>query len=61
MPDITHPPRADFSIGARFSTLYESGCIVVTLPDTDGNFIGTDSDGVDCSYSIGMVVNIERN
>lgn len=44
------------TIGQRFDTPFENGCIVVTSPDETGSFIGLDSDGEACSYSVDMVV-----
>ena len=44
------------TIGMVFATKYEKGCLCVTLPDSEGNFIGIDSDGVECDYHISMVV-----
>ena len=44
------------TIGQVFATTYESGCIVVTLPDSDGNFVALDSDGVECDFCVSMVL-----
>lgn len=44
------------SIGQVFNTAYESGCVVVSLPDSNGNFVALDSDGVECEFHVSMVV-----
>lgn len=50
-----------FAIGDVFATPFEAGCVVTTLPDdASGIFYALDSDGVECSYSVAMVTEIER-
>lgn len=44
-------------IGMKFDTNYETGCIVVALPDAQGNFVGLDSDGVECEFHVSMIIN----
>lgn len=46
------------SIGQRFDTPYERGCIAVSAPDLVGNFDAYDSDGVLCSFSPAMVTRV---
>lgn len=41
--------------GAEFDTPFERGCIVVTLPNSRGNFVALDSAGVECHYTLDMV------
>lgn len=45
----------DLHVGQEFDTIWERGCVVVTLPDKDGNFDAKDSDGIICSYHLSMV------
>lgn len=51
--------------GVQFSTPYESGCIVLTAPITEGplrgSFTALDSDGVECSYHVCMVGTIDTD
>lgn len=42
--------------GMKFDTNYETGCTFITLPDKHGNFVGLDSDGVECEFHADMVV-----
>jgi hypothetical protein len=44
------------TIGMMFDTAYEQGCVVVSLPDAQGNFIALDSDGVECDFHVSMVI-----
>lgn len=46
-------------VGARFATEFETGCQVTAGPDEHGNFLALDSDGVECRFTILMVVRIE--
>jgi hypothetical protein len=41
-----------------FDTLFEEGCIALTKPNADGtgNFIGLDSDRVECEFNVKMIV-----
>lgn len=41
--------------GTVFNTPFEKGCVAVSSPDQFGGFVATDSDGVECSYSVAMV------
>ena len=41
--------------GDTFGTPYERGCVALEEPDEYGNFLATDSDGVECAYSTSMV------
>lgn len=45
--------------GVQFSTRFEQGCTVATVPDELGNFEGYDSDNVRCQFSLAMVEAIE--
>lgn len=55
----TRPPlMALLKPGVRFSTPFESGCIVVGEPDQFGAFVALDSDGVACEYSVPMVTEV---
>lgn len=47
------------TIGARFATEAETGCAVPGPVEDNGNFMALDSDGVECSFNILMVVRIE--
>lgn len=49
----------ELTIGARFATEAETGCVVTGPVDEDGSFPALDSDGVECSFNILMVVRIE--
>lgn len=42
-------------IGTTFDTDYEKGCVSMTEPDSHGNFLAQDSDGVICSYHVLMI------
>lgn len=42
-------------IGDIFDTWYEKGCVVMSLPDDDGNFNALDSDGVYCVFHVSMI------
>src|SRR5262249_54525096 len=44
------------AIGATFSTPFEGGCEVASVPDIDGNFDAYDSEGVLCAFSPAMVI-----
>lgn len=52
--------------GAVFDTDFEQGCTVVSAPDDehlandlgDTGFVGLDSEGVECRFSIVMVGNL---
>jgi len=48
----------DISPGTVFSTRFETNCVVVTEPDEYGDFIGKDSQGVECHFSTDMVEDI---
>lgn len=41
--------------GTKFSTECESGCTAITSPDSEGTFIATDSDGVECLFNTVMI------
>jgi hypothetical protein len=47
-------PEAIFRSLAPTGEVIESGCIVLTVPDSDGNFLAIDSEGVECQYSLYM-------
>lgn len=49
----------ELSVGTRFATEGETGCQVTAGPDEHGNFRALDSDGVECRFTILMVVRIE--
>lgn len=53
---VTATGALAMQIGDTFSTLYEKRCIVITLPDSEGEFIALDSDGVECSFHVSMIV-----
>lgn len=42
-------------VGLVFDTDYEKSCIALTNPDENDNFLGLDSDKVECSFSLVMV------
>lgn len=44
--------------GQVFSTPYESGCVVTELPESNGNFMALDSDGVECLFNLVMVSSV---
>ncbi len=46
------------TIGCKFDTNAERGCICQSLPDRDGNFDGIDSDGVECSFLARQVIRV---
>lgn len=54
---------ASLAPGAKFSTEFEAGCVVVTAPDaTDvmyGSFDALDHEGVECQFDIRMVTSVE--
>ncbi len=52
----SHP--GNLEIGDTFSTAHEQNCKVVTLPNEEGEFIGTDSDGVKCSFNTKMITDV---
>jgi len=41
--------------GTIFDTEFESNCLALTMPDVDGGFVGMDSDGMLCDYTLAMV------
>lgn len=43
-------------IGDTFATPAESGCVVTGEPDAEGGFLALDSDGVECRFSLAMIV-----
>lgn len=42
--------------GVEFATDFERGCIAREVPDADGAFLGTDSEGVECKFHVMMVL-----
>jgi len=48
-------PEITLRRGDVFNTEFESGCVVITTPDLDGNFDALDSDGVRCGFNVRMV------
>lgn len=44
--------------GTKFSTPYEDNGTVVTKPDKAGCFVGINSDGIKCTYSVQLVSKI---
>jgi len=48
--------------GTVFSTAYETGCVVLSVPSVGalGDFLGRDSSGVECQFGVQMVTAIER-
>ncbi len=56
---MSKPSKPQIFPGTVFSTLAESGCVATTAPDEDGNFDARDSDGVVCSFWLGMVESTE--
>jgi hypothetical protein len=54
------PEKQPLPIGTVFDTPAESGCVVTSLPDADGNFLALDSDGVECSFSRVMVARVHQ-
>ena len=55
MTTSQHDLVAKLAPGATFATPFESGCVVIDAPDSDGNFLAWDSDQVQCWYSTEMV------
>ena len=51
----------ELTVGTRFATEAESGCLVTAAPDEDGGFLALDSDGMQCRFHILAVVSIERS
>lgn len=47
------------TMGTRFATEAETGCVVTGPVDECGSFLARDSEGVECSFNILMVVRIE--
>lgn len=45
--------------GVRFDTEFEIGCAVTGPVDGNGTFEGRDSEGVECQFTVLMVVRIE--
>jgi len=45
--------------GTRFDTPFESGCVVWSRPDDDGEFLAHDSDNVLCAYNVVMVTRVQ--
>jgi hypothetical protein len=45
--------------GTVFTTPFESGCVVTQAPDEFGSFLALDSEGVECSYGVMMVISVE--
>ena len=58
MPEQYDAQRELLKVGKLFDTLYEEECQVTSEPDSDGNFNGMDSDGVEVQYHVGMVVDV---
>ena len=48
--------RRRLPVGCKFDTRYESGCRVTRTVDNYGEFLALDSDGVECAYTVSMVV-----
>lgn len=48
------PPR--IVPGVIFSTPFESGCVALSAPDRTGTFAALDSDGVESSFNVVMVI-----
>ncbi|MFD9815071.1 hypothetical protein [Streptomyces sp. NPDC059080] len=46
----------NISEGMIFNTVAEKGCLALGDSDEDGNFVGQDSNGVECLFSTAMVV-----
>lgn len=49
-------------VGDVFNTPFEAGCVVTDVRDLEdfGVFLALDSDGVECQFSLEMVVNPEN-
>ena len=46
---------APLPVGQRFDTEFERGCTVVEAPSERGTFVALDSEGVSCTFSVGMI------
>lgn len=46
----------DLTVGRRFDTEFETGCVVTGSVEENGNFLALDSGGVECQFNILMVV-----
>lgn len=51
--------RSDIYAGVRFDTAHETGCLALTQPDADGNFLARDSQGRESAFFTGMVTSAE--
>ena len=52
----TKPTIPKLRRGTIFDTKYEFGCVVIEEPDESGSFAALDSDDVECSYGVAMVI-----
>jgi hypothetical protein len=48
--------ETSLNVGDIFDTPFETGCVVTEPVDSDGNFVAIDSDGVECNYTVRMVI-----
>ena len=48
-------PGTVFSTTSPDGQLIETGCVVATMPDENGNFDAYDSENVLCAYNVVMV------
>lgn len=52
IPPASRTDPSLIQVGVIFDTPFEKGCKVRTEPDANGEFLGLDSDGVECSFSV---------
>jgi hypothetical protein len=65
--DLAHEAEMDRAampavivVGDEFATPFERGCLALTDPDERGEFVGTDSDGVEVSFHVDMIAEVTR-
>lgn len=46
--------------GTVFDTPFEKGCVAQEVPNAGGGFVGIDSEGVECMFSVVMVVSTHQ-
>lgn len=46
---------ATLAIGDQFDTEAETGCVIQSLPDAEGNFVGLDSDRIEREFCLSMI------
>lgn len=47
--------------GVEFDTPHERGCVVISSPDSDGNFDAYDSDHVACQFHVSMILQLAED